>query len=292
VALINQPARLVFSLSAKDVGRRLQDLEISYRPTELRSMIEQAYAERRAVTRPGVERRFQDGDTHYFDVVVQPLADEAQSALGVAITFVDATRSRKLEQELQRSREEIQTANEELQSSNEELETTNEELQSSNEELETMNEELQSTNDVLETMNDEQANRSLALDRANLFLEGILGSMGVGVVVLDREQCVQVWNANSTDLWGLRPEEVEGRHILSLDIGFPVESLKEPLRTMLNGDQEQSEYQVEAVTRRGRTVSCRVRIMPLRTQADELHGVILLMAADGQTMMLPAQDVS
>jgi two-component system, chemotaxis family, CheB/CheR fusion protein len=110
--------------------------------------------------------------------------------------------------------------------------------------------------------------------------------------VLDRQQTVQVWNANSTELWGLRPDEVEGQHFLALGMGFPVEVLKEPIRAMLNGDQQESEHDVETVTRRGRAVSCRVRIMPLRTQADELYGLILLMAPDGQTMMSAAREVS
>jgi two-component system CheB/CheR fusion protein len=306
VTEVNETARSLFGLVLADVGRPLQDLELSYRPSDLRSALERAYAQRRAVPVGRVAWSAPRGEAKTLEILVAPIPGPGSEPLGATICFDDVTEAARLDEdharsqrqletayeELQSTVEELETTNEELHSTNEELETTNEELQSSNEELETMNEELQSTNDVLETMNDEQANRSLALDRANLFLEGILGSMGVGVVVLDREECVQVWNANSTDLWGLRPEEVEGRHILSLDIGFPVESLKEPLRTMLNGDQEQSEYQVEAVTRRGRTVSCRVRIMPLRTQADELYGVILLMAADGQTMMAPARDRS
>ena len=41
-------ARLLFSLDQKDFGRPLQDLEISSRPAELRSLIEQAYAGRRS----------------------------------------------------------------------------------------------------------------------------------------------------------------------------------------------------------------------------------------------------
>ena len=149
LALANHKSRLIFSLNTKDVGRPLQDLEISYRPIELRALIEQAYAERRPVVRSNVERRFPDGETHYLDVIVTPLFDESHSPLGASVAFVDVTRSQRLQEELQRSREEIQTANEALQSSNEELETTNEELQSSNEELETTNEELQSTNEEL-----------------------------------------------------------------------------------------------------------------------------------------------
>lgn len=64
----------------------------------------------------------------------------------------------KLEEELKRAKEylqtvieELETSNEEMQSLNEELQSSNEELQSSNEELETTNEELQSTNEELQT---------------------------------------------------------------------------------------------------------------------------------------------
>ena len=155
LAAANQRARALFSLSPKDLGRLLSDLEISYRPTDLRSLTEQAYAERRSAIQANVARRFPDGEAQFLDVVVTPYFDEAGTPLGVGISFVDVTRYARLEEEVQRSREEIQTANEELQSSNEELETTNEELQSSNEELETTNEELQSTNEELETMNEE-----------------------------------------------------------------------------------------------------------------------------------------
>src|SRR5204863_517377 len=108
---------------------------------------------------------------------------------------------------------------EELQSTNEELETTNEELQSTNEELETMNEELQSTNDELETMNAQVNDRATELDRLNLFFEGILGSLRVSVIVIDPNHQIQVWNAMSDELWGLRRAEVEGQDLFQLDIG-------------------------------------------------------------------------
>ena len=60
VAAVNARARILFSVNPKDIGRPLQDLEISYRPLELRSLIEQAYTERRAITRTSVERHFAD----------------------------------------------------------------------------------------------------------------------------------------------------------------------------------------------------------------------------------------
>ena len=144
-----------------------------------------------------------------------------------------------------------------------------------------MNEELQSTNDELETLNEQQAKRSSELDKVNLFLEGILGSLGVGVVVLDHEQRVQVWNGSATDLWGLRPEEVEGQHFLGLDIGFPVERLKEPIRNAMSDGAEGSEQVVESITRRGKKVDCLVRTLPLRASDRDIYGVLILMSPKG-----------
>jgi two-component system, chemotaxis family, CheB/CheR fusion protein len=61
-------------------------------------------------------------------------------------------------EELQSSMEEVQSSNEELQSTNEELETAKEELQSGNEELQTLNEELKNRNEALGRLNDDLAN--------------------------------------------------------------------------------------------------------------------------------------
>jgi two-component system CheB/CheR fusion protein len=291
LVIANQKARLLFSLGAKDVGRPLQDLEISYRPTELRSLMEQAYAERRAVTRSNVERRFPDGDTHHFEIVAQPLLDDAQSALGISITFIDITRSQRLQEELQRSREEIQTANEELQSSNEELETTNEELQSSNEELETTNEELQSTNEELETMNEELQStneelqtvneelrqRTDELNHSNAFLESVLASMRGAAVVVNRDLNVLVWNERAHDLWGLRPDEVQGKSVLNLDIGLPVGELRAPIRACLHDGADYKEVVLDAINRRGKPVRCRVICTPLLSPGKRREGVIMMM---------------
>lgn len=68
----------------------------------------------------------------------------------------ESIRIAELQQELDSTREhlqsyieELETANEEMQALNEELQSTNEELQSVNEELETSNEEMQSTNEEM-----------------------------------------------------------------------------------------------------------------------------------------------
>ena len=76
LALANQRARVLFRLDPGDVGRLLHDLELSYRPAELRSLIERAYAERRPIAQTNVERRLDDGGAQMLDILVAPLFDE------------------------------------------------------------------------------------------------------------------------------------------------------------------------------------------------------------------------
>jgi two-component system CheB/CheR fusion protein len=291
---VNQAAQAMFGLGRADFGRPLQDLEISYRPLELRAGIERAYASARSVglgqvTWPagGTDRRL--------DVDVNPIIDGGGNVAGAAVTFTDVTERTRLTDELERSKreletayeelqstvEELETTNEELQSTNEELETTNEELQSTNEELETMNEELQSTNEELETMNDELRERTGELDDVNASLETILASLGVGVAVVDSSQHVRLWNAEASELWGLRQEEVTGEHVLGLDIGLPLEQLRSSLREALAGQAPPS-LTLEATNRRGRAIRCKVTAVPLAVNGHELRGAIVLMEAVGE----------
>jgi two-component system CheB/CheR fusion protein len=127
-------------------------------------------------------------------------------------------------------------------------------------------------------MNDELRTRTFELDEVNAFLETILGSMGVAVAVLDAEQRVQVWNDHARDLWGLRPDEAQGEHFLNLDIGLPVERLKQPIRALLSGsDGHGEELTLEALNRRGRKVDVRVTCLPLTVADGGVNGVIVLM---------------
>jgi two-component system, chemotaxis family, CheB/CheR fusion protein len=291
LGLANERARALFGLNPRDLGRPFSDLELSYRPVELRSLIEQAYAERLAIARSGVERRLSDDAVQYLDVLVQPLLDNGGLLLGVSITFTDVTPFRRLQQELERStheletayeelqstNEELETTNEELQSTVEELETTNEELQSTNEELETMNEELQSTNEELQTINEELRQRTEELNRTNAFLQTILTSLRSGVAVIDRGFNTLIWNRRAEDLWGLRSDEVRGQSFVNLDIGLPIEPLRGPIRACLLGETNHQEVVLDATTRRGRAIRCRVEFTPLTSPEGERQGVFLSM---------------
>ena len=180
-------------------------------------------------------------------------------------------------EELQSTNEELETTNEELQSTVEELETTNEELQSTNEEMETMNEELQSTNEELQTMNDEMRQQTLDHERLNTFLESILSSVNVGVVVVDKALHVVLWNKEAKNLWGLPTEEVVGRPFLKLDIGLPVKKMKEPLKTFLEGNKTSQELLLKAINRKGQAIQCRIMFNIILGPKKERQGVVLVM---------------
>jgi len=290
VIAINERARSLFGLVVADVGRPLQDLEISYRPVELRSLIDQAYRDRRPLEARDVERRTPNGDIQYFDVNVGLLVDRDGSLLGASIAFTDVTGYNRVNRELERSKqelettseelqatnEELETTNEELQSTVEELETTNEELQSSNEELETMNEELESTNTELETINTELQQRGTQLDHINLFMEQILANVRTGVAVLDKDLRVQLWNQQSEELWGVRASETVGQSLLSLDIGLPVSELVAPINEAIKNTNGFREVTVQATNRRGRRFMCRVQCSAMAS-IDGGRGAILLM---------------
>jgi two-component system, chemotaxis family, CheB/CheR fusion protein len=292
VVMVNDAARRMFGLGVNDLGRPIQDLELSYRPVELRSRLEAVAADQRGAELKSVSWRAQSGQERFLDVRLTPLVGD-DSVIGTSIAYIDVTESKHLEaeltsskreleqayEELQSTVEELETTNEELQSTNEELETTNEELQSTNEELETMNEELHSSNEELETMNEELRHRTLELNDMNSFLEAILTTIGLAVAVLDRQQHVQIWNGQAREMWGLTPEEVEDQHLLGLDFGLPVEQLKPLLRSALNGSSEE-QITLDATNRRGKPFRCQVTCLPLGGDHDgSVSGVIVIMEA-------------
>lgn len=292
VAMINHQAEMTFGLSARDIGRLLRDLEVSYRPLELRAYIEQAKVERRSARIQDVQWQRPGAETSWFEIHVNPLVDADNGLLGISIVFFDVTSTRALldkvvqtnrqletaYEELQSTNEELETTNEELQSTVEELETTNEELQSTNEELETINEELQSTNDELHTINETLRERGIELDEATRFIDSLVNSIQFGIALVDKEMRITLWNRGCEDLWGLRREEVEGSLLNSLDIGLPIEPLKPLIGHAFVEPDSAAETVVTAVNRRGRETRVRVTCTGFRSAGgDRPSGALLLM---------------
>ncbi|MFY0673078.1 MAG: PAS domain-containing protein [Bacteroidia bacterium] len=117
-------------------------------------------------------------------------------------------RSYELEQELNATKEhlqsyieELETTNEEMQSLNEELQSSNEELQSANEELETSNEELQSTNEEvqiayneLQIVNDKLRDKDAEITQINTNIQLLLNNNLQAFLLMNKENNIMVWN--------------------------------------------------------------------------------------------------
>jgi two-component system, chemotaxis family, CheB/CheR fusion protein len=243
-----------FNLRPRDLGRPFQDLEVSYRPVELRSRIEHVRKELRPAELRDVEWQRPGGaESAYYDLAIVPLFGSPGDLVGVGVSFTDVTRYRRVRDELAHA----------------------------NTELERAYEELQSTNDELQVINDELRGRSEELDQANSFLSSVLRSLGSAVIVLNDDLQVQVWSPGAADLWGLRPEEAVAKDLLSLDIGLPAAQTGPMLRKVLadasaDGTGAASAHYVTAVNRRGKTVELQIAASPMRTEQGKVSGVILV----------------
>jgi two-component system CheB/CheR fusion protein len=292
LAFANNQARRLFGVSTEDLRRPLDDLELSRRPVELRALIDRAHAERKPMTINEAPFTAAGEDRHY-DVQVFPMFG-VEGAVGTSIVFTDVSRYKHYQQmseeqqaqlaaayeQAQSGAEELETTNEELQSTNEELETTNEELQSTNEELETMNEELQSTNEELETLNDELRRRSDEFVRTNDLIETILSQIRVAVILVDRALEVEAWSDRAEELWGLGAERVVGKNLLTLEIGFPLEELRDTIQACLAGDPA-PEVVTTAVNRLGKEIRCRVTCAPVRDGGEPRGAILVMEEIDG-----------
>ena len=295
LVLANDAARSLFTISTRDINRPFHELEVSYRPVELRSLIEQAYAEKRVVAVSGIEIKQATGDT-WMDAQVIPLVRRDGEIGGASVIFADITKTKRLQiavesanlkletayEELQSAHEEMETTNEELQSTVEELETTNEELQATNEELETMNEELQATNEELHSTNDIARVYNEELDIANHFLESIFSGLGHRVIVVDRNLTVILWNKGADELWGVRADEATHRPLADLDIGLPLDELEYGFNAILDGTQRRIDLTVNARNRRGKPIECQISLAPLAARDGNTVSGVIILTDDGQ----------
>nr|WP_277874354.1 MULTISPECIES: PAS domain-containing protein [unclassified Leptolyngbya] len=130
----------------------------------------------------------------------------------------------------------------------------------------------------MQTVNDELQRRSEELNQSNAFLESILASLKGGVIVVDRDLRVQIWNYKAEDLWGIRTEEAIDQNFLNLDIGLPVEQLRNPIRACLSGTSiDGAGIFLPAINRRGRSIQCYITCTPLIGLQGSIQGIIMLM---------------
>ena len=173
-------------------------------------------------------------------------------------------------QYLQSIIERYEVANEELKSANEEILSSNEELQSTNEELETAKEELQSTNEELSTVNDELRQRNQELGEANNDLNNLFSSANLPIIVLSGNLRIRRFTVSAERILNVIPTDI-GRPIghLNLNIDIPdLESL------ILDAIDSMTIKEREVQDREGRWYSLRIR--PYRTADNRIDGAMLM----------------
>jgi two-component system, chemotaxis family, CheB/CheR fusion protein len=147
--------------------------------------------------------------------------------------------------------EEIETANEELQTLNEELQSSNEELQSSNEELETGNEELQFSNEELQIAYSElkYANENLLIkdtkiEELNLQFLSVLNNTILGYVLIARNYTISYYNQRVIDILGkLNDLKVEiGKSIFDFFDTTIFENIPKDIKRSFEGVNEIHKY--------------------------------------------------
>ncbi len=180
-------------------------------------------------------------------------------------------------------REEMQTSQEELKTANEELQSTIEELQSSNVELTTFKEEMQSLNEELQTVNLELQSKVDELSAANSDMTNLLNSTDMATVFLDSALHVRRFTTQATRLFKLIPGDV-GRPLSDIvtDLIYPglLSDADKVLRSLVFQDRE-------VATGDGRWFQ--VRIMPYRTLANVIDGVVITFNDISRAKRLEAQ---
>ncbi len=175
----------------------------------------------------------------------------------------------QLEYELAVTRQDLQNHIEQLKSVNEELQSANEELQISNEELETSREELQSVNEELTTVNAQLQDKIDELEETNDALRNFQTSSDVPTLFLDRKCCIRRFTPAISTLIELRPSDI-GRPLKD----FSRESLGAALFKEIEGVLKKPVPVEREVQTAGGQWFLR-RVLPYRTGADEIDGVVV-----------------
>lgn len=184
----------------------------------------------------------------------------------------------KLREELNTTKESLQSiieeqeaTNEELKSANEEIQSSNEELQSTNEELETAKEELQSTNEELTTLNEELQNRNIELSQANNDLTNLLSSVHVPILMLGNDLTIRRFTPMAERLFNLIPADV-GRRLSDLSRAILVPDLDASVREVIDN---LTPIEREAQDREGHWYLLRIR--PYRTRENKIEGAVIVL---------------
>ncbi len=260
---------------------------------DLRAALYQAFnkSERTVSRLLGVEI---DGEQHLIQLHVGPVLEAGFPKEYAEVVFVaregttftdlstdglaesDLSLVERMEEELLRTRERLQTiiedheiANQELKTSNEELQSINEELKSTTEELETSKEELQSMNEELITVNGEMKQKIDELYRLNSDLLNLISSTDVGVVFLN----------DALQIKRFTPRALELFNLIESDIGRPFSHVTTRIRhtalTQLATHVRDTGERIEETVQSQEGHWYILRVLPYRTVSGKNDGLVL-----------------
>lgn len=75
---------------------------------------------------------------------------------------------------------------------------------------------------------------------------------------------------------GVSSEETVGRQFFDLDTGLPVDDLRSAVERCRNGSEERIEHMLDAMDRRGKTITVRAVMRPLRRE-EATDGILIAM---------------
>ena len=221
--------------------------------TKLRSAIQRAKQDHVRVTVTGAQVKRNESSIGV-SITVLPVESEGEGLLLVSFIddpapelravrpvelATDASRVTQLEQELEATRGDLQSAirdleiaNQEQKAINEEAMSVNEEFQSTNEELETSKEELQSLNEELTALNS-QLHETVEQQRATSNdLQNILNSTDVATLFLDFDLNIRFFTPATKSLFNVIASDV-GRRLDDLTRRFQDGDLLSDARAVL-----------------------------------------------------------
>ena len=213
----------------------------------------------------------------YFLVVFEPAATRAAVPRRTAGKVPRAHEQLvRVSQELDATKEYLQSVvaqhlatTEDLGIANEELQSANEELQSTNEELQTAKEELQSTNEELETVNEELRRGNVQLREANDDLVNVLASVEIAIIIVDAERRVRRFTPKARSVIKLIASDV-GRPIVDLQPSIAVSGLDDAIAHVI---ETLAVHEAEVHHPDGTWY--RMQIRPYRTADHKISGAVI-----------------
>jgi two-component system CheB/CheR fusion protein len=259
---------------------------------ELRTAIFQALRSGKSIEARRVQMQ-SEGRKRYVNMIVRPVQEPELSGPLVLVLFDEVEDSMasdaqapdsdgrdplvaQLEEELRRTKEQLQstiehseTSTEELKASNEELQAINEELRSTTEELETSKEELQSINEELITVNHELKTKVEETGKINDDLQNLIASTDIATVFVDRGMSIKRYTPHATKLFNLIPTDV-GRSLLDITHRLNYDLLADDASEAF---QSLRVIEREVTSQDGKWYLARV--LPYRTTEDRIDGAVL-----------------